>query len=197
VDGNEEEEKAEDGGSTAKQNNVDSGDTAIQPDNVAATEKANNDAAAAAAPNNKREEFKVGPNKATFVTLLAGGASGFLGGLVAIRGPPLIFYFLHPPRPVKFNKNTQRATATTITFFNVGMRQAFYLYNTFAVPGQIGYRKEEWRLYLCVVVVSLAGAMVGNKIFAMLKDSKDTIRAILSVFLLLSATGLLFSAFRG
>eukprot|EP00581_Thalassiosira_minuscula_P001281 CAMPEP_0183743290 /NCGR_PEP_ID=MMETSP0737-20130205/65142_1 /TAXON_ID=385413 /ORGANISM="Thalassiosira miniscula, Strain CCMP1093" /LENGTH=498 /DNA_ID=CAMNT_0025978901 /DNA_START=159 /DNA_END=1652 /DNA_ORIENTATION=+ len=89
-------------------------------------------------------EFKIGVNKATFSTLFAGGASGFLGGLVAIRGPPLILYFLHPPKPVSFNKNTQRATASTITFFNVFMRQCFYLYNTFAGSGQIGYQKEEW-----------------------------------------------------
>lgn len=219
VDGEDEEEKAENdtGGSTTKKNNVESGDDNIKPDNVATTaisinnnnntpsssniKAAGDDVFATKTSkdveNDNKQEFKVGPNTATFVTLLAGGASGFLGGLVAIRGPPLIFYFLHPPHPVSFNKNTQRATATTITFFNVGMRQAFYVYNTFAEPNQIGYRKEEWRLYLSVIAVSLAGAMVGNKIFAMLKDSKDTIRAILSVFLLLSATGLLFSAFRG
>lgn len=147
-------------------------------------------------PKGDGDELRIGLNGATFWTLLAGGASGFLGGLVAIRGPPLIFYFLHPPAPVSFNKTTQRATATTITFFNVTMRQIFYLYNTFAAAEQIGYRKEEWRLYLSVIAASVLGAMVGNWIFAYLKDSKGTIRAILSVFLLLSATGLLFSAFR-
>lgn len=145
---------------------------------------------------NMNDELKIGLNKATFITLLAGGASGFLGGLVAIRGPPLIFYFLHPPKPVTFNKNTQRATATVITFFNVFMRQAFYLYNTFSGSDEIGYQKEDWALYLSVIICSTAGVLVGNKVFDYLKDSKNTIRAILAVFLLLSGVGLLFSAFR-
>eukprot|EP00571_Detonula_confervacea_P009001 CAMPEP_0172314472 /NCGR_PEP_ID=MMETSP1058-20130122/22624_1 /TAXON_ID=83371 /ORGANISM="Detonula confervacea, Strain CCMP 353" /LENGTH=329 /DNA_ID=CAMNT_0013028353 /DNA_START=49 /DNA_END=1035 /DNA_ORIENTATION=+ len=101
-----------------------------------ATKKSNN--------QEPMDELKIGPNKATFFTLLAGGASGFLGGMVAIRGPPLIFYFLHPPHPVSFNKSTQRATATVITFCNVFMRQAFYIYHTFSGSDQIGYQKEDW-----------------------------------------------------
>ncbi|EJK64898.1 hypothetical protein THAOC_14314 [Thalassiosira oceanica] len=62
------------------------------------------------------DELRIGLNKATFWTLIAGGASGFLGGMVAIRGPPLIFYFLHPPKPVTFNKSSQRATGVVIMF---------------------------------------------------------------------------------
>ncbi|KAL7478516.1 hypothetical protein ACHAWX_000120, partial [Stephanocyclus meneghinianus] len=61
----------------------------------------------------------IGCNKATWYTLLAGGTSGFLGGMVAIPGPALIFYFLHPPYPVTFSKKSQRATGVVITFCNV------------------------------------------------------------------------------
>lgn len=150
---------------------------------------------------NDRDEFKIGANVATFSTLIAGGASGFLGGMVAIRGPPLIFYFLHPPHPISFNKTSQRATATVITFFNVCMRQIFYLVDTFVSSssasegGKHLYQKEDWKMYLSVIICSIAGAMVGNKLFELLKDSKDTIRGILSVFLLMCGVSLLFSAF--
>jgi len=75
----------------------------------------------------EEEQVRIGCNKASIITLIAGGASGFLGGMVAIRGPPLIFYFLHPPHPVKFNKHSQRATGVVIMFFNVLMREIFYI----------------------------------------------------------------------
>ena len=142
------------------------------------------------------EEVKIGLNKLTFWTLLAGGASGFLGGMVAIRGPPLIFYFLHPPKPVSFNKNSQRATGVVIMFFNVFMRQIYYLVNTFTDRAGIGYESDDWQLYLSVILCSIAGGLVGSKLFEYLKDSKDTIRGILAIFLFLCGVSLLFSAFR-
>mmetsp|Transcript_32997 Transcript_32997/g.55941 ORF Transcript_32997/g.55941 Transcript_32997/m.55941 type:complete len:410 (-) Transcript_32997:115-1344(-) len=166
---------------------------AIEPNN-------NIDASTAESKTARQEDeerLKIGINKPTFITLLAGGASGFLGGLVAIRGPPLIFYFLHPPHPITFNKSSQRATGVVIMFCNVLMRMIFYLINTFSVnsSGKIGFVKEDWRLYLSVIVCSIAGGLVGSKLFEYLKDSKDTIRGILSVFLLLCGVSLLFSAF--
>lgn len=142
------------------------------------------------------EEFKIGLNRVTLVTLLAGGASGFLGGMVAIRGPPLIFYFLHPPHPVWFNKTSQRATGVVIMFFNVFMRQVFYMVNTFSESEGIGYRGEDWVLYLSVILCSIAGGVVGSKAFEYLKDGKDTIRGILSLFLFMCGVSLMFSAFR-
>jgi hypothetical protein len=69
----------------------------------------------------EKEETKLG-SSARFWTLFAGAVSGFLGGLCGIRGPPIILYFLHPPFPVSFTKNTQRATGACITFTNVAMR---------------------------------------------------------------------------
>ena len=125
------------------------------------------------------------------------GASGFLGGLVAIRGPPLIFYFLHPPHPITFNKSSQRATGVVIMFCNVLMRMIFYLVNTFSLTssGKLGFVREDWRLYLSVIACSIAGGLVGSKMFEYLKDSKDTIRGILAVFLLMCGISLLFSAF--
>ena len=143
------------------------------------------------------DELKIGCNKASLITLIAGGTSGFLGGMVAIRGPPLIFYFLHPPHPVSFNKNSQRATGVVIMFTNVVMRQIFYLVETFRPDStKIGYEKDDWPLYLSVIICSVIGGLVGSKMFEFVKDSKDTIRGILAVFLILCGVSLLFSAFR-
>lgn len=145
----------------------------------------------------EEEQVRIGCNKASIITLIAGGASGFLGGMVAIRGPPLIFYFLHPPHPVKFNKHSQRATGVVIMFFNVLMREIFYMVNTFTDDqnNTIGYQKDDWRLYLSVIICSIAGGVVGSKMFEYLKDSRDTIRGILSIFLFICGISLLFSAF--
>jgi len=142
------------------------------------------------------EQLKIGFNKPTFITLLAGAASGFLGGMVAIRGPPLIFYFLHPPPPIAFDKSSQRATGVVIMFCNVAMRMVFYLVDTFSEStGHVIFASEDWRLYLSVIVCSIAGGVVGSKLFEYVKDSKDTIRGILAVLLLLCGVSLLFSAF--
>lgn len=145
-----------------------------------------------------KELMIIGFNKATFITIIAGGTSGFLGGMVAIPGPPLIFYFLHPPHPVTFDKNTQRATGSVVLFTNVLMRQIFYLINTFSFSGQsnkIGYVKDDWLVYLWVIVWSIAGGLLGDQLFRCVKDSKDTIRGILAVFLFMCGVSLLFSAF--
>ncbi len=82
-------------------------------------------------------------------------------------------------------------------FCNVLMRMIFYLVNTFSSTssGKMGFVKEDWRLYLSVIVCSIAGGLVGSKMFEYLKDSKDTIRGILAVFLLMCGISLLFSAF--
>ena len=145
----------------------------------------------------EEEELIIGCNKATFITLLAGGTSGFLGGMVAIRGAPLIFYFLHPPHPILFNKDSSRATGVAIMFCNVTMRQIFYLVETFTPNStKVTYDKDDWRLYLSVIICAIAGGLVGSKLFEYMKDSRNTIRGILSIFLFLCGVSLLFSAFR-
>ena len=127
------------------------------------------------------------------LTLLAGGASGFLGGLCGIRGPPLIAYFLHPPIP--FDKETQRATAMCITFVNVSMRMVYYVFDVFRQQSPI-VAADSW-LYVAVILASIWGCFVGSELFELLKDSRNVIRAILSVFLLLTGVSLLMSSFFG
>lgn len=132
---------------------------------------------------------------AQFWTLFAGAASGFLGGLCGIRGPPIILYFLHPPYPVSFTKKTQRATGACITFTNVAMRLAYYLVNTLAFDGEDYFEKDDWGLYVSIIIFSLLGVLVGSKLFEYMKDSKATIRGILAMFLLLCGISLLLSSF--
>lgn len=132
---------------------------------------------------------------AQFWTLFAGAASGFLGGLSGIRGPPIILYFLHPPYPVSFDKKTQRATGASITATNVIMRVAYYLVETFAFDGESFFESSDWVLYVSIVLCSLAGVLVGTKLFELMKDSRATIRMILSIFLLLCGLSLLLSSF--
>jgi len=69
--------------------------------------------------------------------------------------------------------------------------------NTFTdeQDNNIGFQSEDWRLYVSVIICSIAGGLVGSKLFEYLKDSKDTIRGILSIFLFICGVSLLFSAF--
>mmetsp|Transcript_50135 Transcript_50135/g.54113 ORF Transcript_50135/g.54113 Transcript_50135/m.54113 type:complete len:314 (-) Transcript_50135:147-1088(-) len=145
----------------------------------------------------EEEEEKVKPLDiaARFWTLFAGATSGFLGGLCGIRGPPVILYFLHPPRPVKFDKQSQRATGAVITATNVTMRVAYYLVETLAMDRDSFFSKNDILLYCCVVVASFGGVLVGGKLFDMMKDSQNNIRMILSVLLLLCGISLLLSSF--
>ena len=132
---------------------------------------------------------------AIFWTLFAGFASGFLGGLCGIRGPPIIFYFMHPPHPVAFNKNSQRATGAAITACNVGMRIVYYMVDTLAFGQDSYFDRHDILLYVSVIIFSILGVLVGSHLFTLMKDSTATIRGILAIFLLLCGISLLLSAF--
>ncbi len=147
------------------------------------------------------EKVKFGCNRATSDTVLAGGLSGFLGGMIGIRTPPLMLYFMHPPKPLVFDNHSQRATGVVIMCTSTVFRQVFYLYDTFKgddVAGYqsefIGYQKEDWKLYLCVVIFSILGGWVGGKAFHYVKDAKDTIRGIFLVLLYMCGASLFISA---
>ena len=132
---------------------------------------------------------------AIFWTLFAGFASGFLGGLCGIRGPPIIFYFMHPPHPVSFNKNSQRATGAAITACNVAMRIVYYMVDTLAFGQDSYFDRSDIILYISIIIFSILGVMVGSHLFTLMKDSTATIRGILAIFLLLCGISLLLSAF--
>ena len=114
-------------------------------------------------------------------TLFAGFASGFLGGLCAIRGPPIILYFLNPPGSISFTKESQRATGTCITFVNVLMRVIFYTIETLFVHDEENqtFHSSERDLYIAVVASSIIGALIGSFAFTHVKN-QDVINWILS-----------------
>ena len=147
------------------------------------------------------EKVKFGCNRVTSDTVLAGGLSGFFGGMIGIRGPPLMIYFMHPPKPLVFDNHSQRATGVFIMCTGTVFRQAFYLYNTFkgddAAGYQsdfIGYQQEDWKLYLCVVIFSILGVWVGARAFHYAKDAQDTMKGIFVVLLYMCGVSLVISA---
>lgn len=136
-------------------------------------------------------------------TVIAGGLSGFLGGMIGIRTPPLMLYFMHPPAPLVFDNHSQRATGVVIMCTSTVFRQMFYLHGTFKPPGDVpgyqnefvGYQQEDWRLYLCVVVFSILGGFVGGKAFEYVKDAKETIRWMFLILLYMCGVSLFISAY--
>ncbi len=147
------------------------------------------------------ERVKFGCNRVTSDTLVAGGLSGFLGGMIGIRTPPLMLYFLHPPMPLVFDNHSQRATGVVIMCTSTVFRQVFYLYDTFKGDDEPGYQsgvyayqKEDWKLYVCVVVFSILGGWVGGRAFELVKNAKGTIRGIFLVLLYMCGASLFISA---
>ncbi|KAL3816430.1 hypothetical protein ACHAXA_007366 [Cyclostephanos tholiformis] len=151
----------------------------------------------------KRIEMIVfGCNRVTSDTVVAGGLSGFLGGMIGIRTPPLMLYFLHPPKPLVFDNHSQRATGVVIMFTSTVFREVFYLYDTFAgddAPGYQGgvvvYQREDWKLYVHVVVFSILGGWVGGRAFEYVKNAREAIRGIFLVLLYMCGASLFISAF--
>ena len=149
-------------------------------------------------------EVQFGCNRVTSDTTMAGSLSGFLGGMIGIRTPPLMLYFMHPPSPLVFDNSCQRATGVVIMCTSTVFRQVFYLYGTFAprskdMPGYqeyyIGYQREDWKLYTCVIFFSLLGAYSGGIAFEYVRDAKETIRWIFLILLYMCGVSLFISAF--
>lgn len=128
-------------------------------------------------------------------TLAAGAASGFLGGLCGIRGPPVIFYFLYPPFP--FSKRSQRATAVCMSATNAAMRVLYYLFDVLVRKRETFFAKSDWGLYVAVIGCSIWGCYVGSEVFEYVKGSSEIIRSVLAVLLLLCGVSLLISSFGG
>lgn len=147
--------------------------------------------------SNKEEKDMTEPFKFStiFFTLFAGFASGYLGGLCGIRGPPLILYFLHLPYPIVLDKNQQRATGAAITVTNVSVRVIYYIVNTLAFDKDAYFEAQDWGLYLSIAIFSLLGVFIGAKLFDLLSDKKDTMKGILTIFLVLCGASLLIKSF--
>ncbi|CAK0843771.1 unnamed protein product [Prorocentrum cordatum] len=118
-----------------------------------------------------------------------GFASGFLGGLCGIRGPPMVIFFLHMVLP----KAVQKANGAAITVVNVSMRILGYAVDVATGNGTAVV--EDWPLYASVVLISPVGVAIGGRLFDRTKDSQANIKTILAMLLVLCGITLLITAF--
>lgn len=105
--------------------------------------------------------------------ILLGGSSGFLGGLIGMRGPPLMIFFLAFPFP----KSEARAIGTILLGLNLILRMGYYVVSDVMLSLQ-RYSKEdnlggdtplrqwfytsEWLLYAFVIVTGIVAVFLGD-----------------------------------
>ena len=94
-----------------------------------------------------------------FWIILAGFASGFLGGLIGVRGPPLIiFFFLF-----EYPKSQIKANGTIVAIINVVIRVVTYIVRSppGSYPSKNWFTGEDKYLYIFVSIIGALGAPVG------------------------------------
>ena len=124
-------------------------------------------------------------------TVGMGFASGFLGGLCGIRGPPIILYFLHAP--IKMSKAVQKGNGAVITAANVFVRVLVYAIKSAVDEKHNQFASDDVPLYVVIAIVSIGGVAIGQDIFQMMKDSQATIKTVLCFLLLLCGISLIIS----
>jgi len=135
-----------------------------------------------------QQEEQISPRVAAWAISM-GFASGFLGGLCGIRGPPMIIFFLHMVLP----KAVQKANGAAITVVNVSMRILGYAVD--AATGNSTAVMDDWPLYASVVLISPVGVAIGGRLFDHTKDSQANLKTILAMLLVLCGISLLITAF--
>ena len=136
--------------------------------------------------------------------ILLGGSSGFLGGLIGMRGPPLMIFFLAFPFP----KSETRAVGAIMLCLNMILRIGYYIVSDVIVAGLVSqntsdptgshniidkngvhhrwFFREEWVLYVGVIVSGTVAVFVGDWVHH--KLDQHTFQRALA--LLLVATGI-------
>jgi len=164
---------------------VDTADASEGAKDAAATDDADADAAAEGAIFSWR----------SIILVAVGFTSGFLGGLVGARGPPLILFFLFTSYPREIVRSNQIVVRTV----NVSVRLLTYA----LVPPPADYThggggdgvgwfnvEEHGALYLSVCVCAIVGTVVGEVAFRRV-DNKDVYKAMLAGLVLVCAVGML------
>mmetsp|Transcript_23400 Transcript_23400/g.55456 ORF Transcript_23400/g.55456 Transcript_23400/m.55456 type:complete len:291 (+) Transcript_23400:124-996(+) len=136
--------------------------------------------------------------------ILLGGSSGFLGGLIGMRGPPLMIFFLAFPFP----KSETRAVGAIMLCLNMILRIGYYIVSDVVVAGLVSqndnvdtdshdiiakngghhrwFFREEWVLYVGVIVSGTVAIFIGDWVHH--KLDQNTFQRALA--LLLVATGI-------
>lgn len=130
-----------------------------------------------------RETCKWWPLKPViFFMLLTGFLDGFLGGLVGVRGPPLLLFFIffdYPNSQVKANGAIIAATNTLIRIVTYAFK---------APPESYGYKSwfvpEDLSLYLAVALAGIVSSQMG--IAASRYINKWTFKAALVTLLVIN-----------
>lgn len=111
-----------------------------------------------------------------------GALSGFLGGLIGVRGPPIMIYFLH----FKYPKNVVRANGTIIMVVNVLLRVAFYfVHDAVGSTDREWFLSSQWALYVSVVLFGLIGVPAGSYVHE--KVDQSTFKKAMLCLLFLTA----------
>ena len=93
--------------------------------------------------------------------VVAGLLSGFLGGLVGLRGPPLMVFFLSFPFP----KNVIRANSMLILVVNSVIRICYYVVEDLSGTKELSwFQSDLWYLYVCVIVFGVLGIPLGQAV---------------------------------
>ena len=93
--------------------------------------------------------------------VVAGLLSGFLGGLVGMRGPPLMVFFLSFPFP----KNVIRANSMLILVVNIVIRICYYIVEDLSGTRELSwFQSDLWYLYVCVIVFGVLGIPLGQAV---------------------------------
>ena len=133
--------------------------------------------------------------------ILLGGSSGFLGGLIGMRGPPLMIFFLAFPFP----KSETRAVGAIMLCLNMMLRIGYYIVSDVIVGMALDNKnvdaaghdvtmnghhrwffREEWVLYVGVIVSGTVAVFIGDWVHH--KLDQNTFQRALA--LLLVATGI-------
>ena len=143
--------------------------------------------------NNESSSSSLLSKKVVVWGILLGFASGFLGGLIGMRGPPLMVFFLVFPFP----KTETRAVGAIMLFLNMVLRISYYGVDDYrrrnnelegssvaAVPWFLG--SSAWPLYVGVVVAGILGVPIGDWIHHRIDQTKFKI----VLGLLLAASGI-------
>jgi len=131
------------------------------------------------------------------VLVAVGFTSGFLGGLVGARGPPLILFFLFTSYP----RNVVRSNQIVVRTVNVSVRlltyalvppPADYAHGSGAGGGSVGWFNFErhWPLYVSVCACAIVGTVVGEVAFRRVTN-KDVYKTMLAGLVLICAIGML------
>eukprot|EP00656_Telonema_subtile_P048788 TRINITY_DN5909_c0_g1_i3.p1 TRINITY_DN5909_c0_g1~~TRINITY_DN5909_c0_g1_i3.p1 ORF type:complete len:359 (+),score=68.94 TRINITY_DN5909_c0_g1_i3:171-1247(+) len=117
-------------------------------------------------------------------TALMGAINGFLSGLCGIGGGMVMFFMY-----ANLGKAEQRATGTAVNVVEGIVRVGQYAMAG-AVGGETFFRKEDWPLYVGVLLSSSSGVFFGQLLFKRLRDHQSTMKIVLCWLLVLCSFNL-------